>query len=64
MIVPTTLPDGTSVKMPGVAPKLSHTPGAVRWIGPRLGEHTAEILQTLGLTAQDIERLTDRQVIG
>lgn len=64
MIVPTELPDGLSVKMPGIAPKLSATPGAIRWAGPRLGEHTAEILEGLGLTEQDINRLKDGKVIG
>jgi formyl-CoA transferase len=30
--------------MQGVAPRLSRTPGAVRWVGPELGEHNEEIL--------------------
>ena len=29
MIVPTVLPDGTQVKMPGIVPKLSKTPGHI-----------------------------------
>ena len=39
-----------------VAPKLSDTPGQVRWLGPELGEHNQEILgDLLGL---DDERIT------
>ena len=34
--------------LPGMVPKLSETPGATRWIGPRLGEHTDEVLRGLG----------------
>ena len=57
MILPTTLPDGVEVKMPGIAPKLSETPGVVRWSGPALGQHTDEVLAELGFTAADIARL-------
>jgi formyl-CoA transferase len=42
------LPDGKPVKLPGIVPKLSATPGATKWIGPKLGEHTDEILAALG----------------
>ena len=38
MICQTTLPDGTPLKLPGIVPKLSDTPGEMRWVGPRLGE--------------------------
>jgi formyl-CoA transferase len=51
------LPDGTSMKFPGVVPKLSATPGDIDWIGPALGEHTDAVLRTLGYADADIERL-------
>ena len=57
MILPTELPGDVTVKMPGIAPKLSDTPGAVRWPGPTLGQHTDEVLKGLGLQAGDIAQL-------
>ncbi|MGC4244503.1 MAG: CaiB/BaiF CoA-transferase family protein, partial [Herbaspirillum sp.] len=40
--------DGTPVKLPGITPKMSETPGQTRWLGPELGAHSDEILQSLG----------------
>lgn len=41
--------------MQNVAGKLSATPGAVRWAGPRVGEHNREILvERLGLDPEAI----------
>ena len=63
MIRQAILPDGAAVKMPGVTPKLSATPGSVRWEGPRLGEHTADVLRGLGFDADKIERLQQTGVV-
>lgn len=63
MILPAELPDGTQVKMPGISPKLSGTPGGVRWVGPTLGEHTSSILEKLGLSLQDVASLRERRII-
>lgn len=53
-----------AVKMQNAFPKLTDTPGAVRWPGPALGEHTAEVLSgRLGLSAEDIAGLRERRVI-
>ena len=57
MILPTELPGDIEVKMPGIAPKLSDTPGVVRWPGPTLGQHTDEVLTSLGFGEADIARL-------
>ncbi|MEH6677899.1 CaiB/BaiF CoA transferase family protein [Phenylobacterium sp.] len=52
------------VKMQNVFPKLSATPGQVRWPGPPLGAHTDEVLQTLaGASPQDLSDLRTRGVI-
>jgi formyl-CoA transferase len=42
------LPDGQDVKLPAIAPKLSATPGRTRWLGPKLGAHTDEVLAGIG----------------
>jgi formyl-CoA transferase len=38
-------------------PKLSATPGGTDWIGPGLGEHTEEILGSIGYSAEEIAAL-------
>lgn len=57
MIREVRLPDGEPLKVPGVVPKLSETPGDVAWIGPALGEHTESVLAEHGYGAADIARL-------
>ncbi|WPN99664.1 CaiB/BaiF CoA-transferase family protein [Pseudomonas sp. MUP55] len=63
MLLDAELPGGVSVKMPGIVPKLSETPGAVNWQGPALGQHTDDILGGLGLTGTDIQRLKNSGVV-
>lgn len=57
------LPDGKSMKIPAVVPKMSETPGGTRWLGPKLGEHTATVLAGLGYSASEQEDLKRRGVI-
>ncbi|WP_268800485.1 CaiB/BaiF CoA transferase family protein [Pseudomonas huanghezhanensis] len=63
MILDAQLPGGAKVKMPGIVPKLSETPGEVNWQGPSLGQHTDSVLGGLGLTGTDIERLKKDGVV-
>ena len=63
MLLTAQLPGGVSVKMPGIVPKLSETPGGVNWQGPTLGQHTDDILGSLGLTGADIQRLKTAGVV-
>ncbi|MDR9873839.1 CaiB/BaiF CoA-transferase family protein [Pseudomonas allii] len=63
MLLNAELPGGVSVKMPGIVPKLSETPGGVNWQGPTLGQHTDEILGNLGLAGADIQRLKTSGVV-
>lgn len=57
------LADGTSLAMPAVVPRLSDTPGEIRWPGPALGEHTEEVLREIGLEATEIDALRAKGVI-
>ncbi|WP_338509698.1 CaiB/BaiF CoA-transferase family protein [Pseudomonas poae] len=59
MILDADLPGGASVKMPGIVPKMSDTPGNVNWQGPSLGQHTQAVLGDLGLSEETIQRLKD-----
>jgi crotonobetainyl-CoA:carnitine CoA-transferase CaiB-like acyl-CoA transferase len=53
-----------SVTMAGVAPKLSESPGTIRWAGGRIGEHTEAVLrQDLGVDTATIERLCREKAI-
>ena len=52
-----------SVRMQGVVPSFSETPGAVRHAGPAIGEHNDEVYGGLGLTAAEIARLKAAKVI-
>ena len=51
------------VTQPGVAPRFSRTPGAVGRQAPATGQHTVEILQELGLTAEEINTLQISQTV-
>jgi formyl-CoA transferase len=50
MILNATLADGSVVKVPGIVPKLSKTPGQITRAAPALGQHTTEILEGLGIS--------------
>lgn len=63
MLEDTALADGSRLKVPGVVPKLSATPGGTRWLGPGLGEHTEDVLAQLGYDAARIARLRETGVI-
>ena len=52
------------MRMPAPVPKLSETPGMVRWTGGRSGEHNEAVFEgLLGLSAAEIDRLAQAGVI-
>lgn len=55
--------DGEPLKVPGIVPKLSATPGAIRSAAPKLGEHTDEILGALGYSAAEIAELRKDKIL-
>jgi crotonobetainyl-CoA:carnitine CoA-transferase CaiB-like acyl-CoA transferase len=50
--------------IPNVVPRLTATPGSVKWLGPGLGKHNREIYGgLLGLSNQRIQELAEKGVI-
>jgi formyl-CoA transferase len=63
MLVEVEHPTFGSITVPGVVPKFSKTEGAVRGVGPTLGQHNAEVYGGLGLSEEDIKGLEEEGVI-
>ena len=55
--------DGEPLKVPGVIPVLSETPGAIRSPAPKLGEHTDEVLSLVGYSKEEIEVLRKKGTV-
>ena len=53
MIIETRERDGQSLRVPGIVPKLSETPGKLRHPAPALGEHNEEVLTADGWPERD-----------
>jgi formyl-CoA transferase len=64
MLQEITLADGSDLKVPGVVPKLSATPGHHRRNAPELGQDTNDILQEIGLTLEQIQKLKASGIVG
>lgn len=53
-----------TIKVPGVVPKFSETPGSIRHRAPELGEHNEEVLGgKLGLSKEELASLKEKGVI-
>jgi formyl-CoA transferase len=63
MIKEVTLDDGSALKVPGVVPKLSATPGGFEGGGPQLGQHTEQVLRQSGFSDDQIAQLKQLEVI-
>jgi succinyl-CoA---D-citramalate CoA-transferase len=57
-------PDIGSFPMQNVVPRLSETPGKVRWTGPKLGQHNEEVFtKVLGMDEEDLDGLRERGIV-
>jgi len=57
-------PDIGPFPMQNVVPRLSETPGEVRWTGPKLGQHNDEIYGgVLGMGEEDLDAMRERGII-
>ena len=64
MIRTIALPGGRQLKVPGVVPRLSATPGDFAGGGPALGEHSDQVLGELGYDAAAIAAFRARGIVG
>jgi crotonobetainyl-CoA:carnitine CoA-transferase CaiB-like acyl-CoA transferase len=52
MIIESPTSDGRTLKVPGIVPKLSATPGRIAHAAPRLGQHDADLQSDAGWPAR------------
>jgi crotonobetainyl-CoA:carnitine CoA-transferase CaiB-like acyl-CoA transferase len=64
MVIEVEQPQGGRVKQVGIATKLSETPGAVRSTSPAPGQHTDEVLASLGYDAEAVRALRARGAVA
>ena len=64
MVVELDQPGAGKVRQLGIPIKLSRTPGRVRSPGPVLGEHTAEVLASLGYTEAEAAALEESGAVA
>ena len=64
MIEEIVIREGRTLKVPGVVPKLSETPGSLRTTAPGLGEDTESVLRRLGYSVEEIAAFRTEKVIG
>jgi crotonobetainyl-CoA:carnitine CoA-transferase CaiB-like acyl-CoA transferase len=64
MVVEREHPTMGKVRLLGLPVKFSDTPGDVHRTPPLLGEHTADVLSEIGVSAEEMRRLKDAGVLG
>jgi len=64
MLADVSLSDGSVLKVPGMVPKLSRTPGQHRRNAPSLGQDTDAVLLDLGITADQISEMRKRGIVA
>lgn len=52
------------LKVPGIVPKMSGTPGKIEWAGPSLGQHNKEIYEKIvGINESEYKKLKDADIL-
>ncbi|MCY3558191.1 MAG: CaiB/BaiF CoA-transferase family protein [Chloroflexi bacterium] len=64
MVVEVPTPDGGVMRQAGVAPKLSATPGRIRAGAPTRGQDTEALLDALGMDADVVADLREREIVA
>ena len=64
MLADVSMSDGSVLKVPGMVPKLSRTPGQHRRNAPSLGQDTDAVLLDLGITADQISEMRKRGIVA
>ena len=64
MLLQQTTRDGDTLEVPGIVPKLSATPGAIRSAAPHLGGDTDAVLRGMGLSDAQIATLRAQGVVA
>ncbi len=64
MIVQAGEVNGQAVRQVGIGPKLSDTPGSLRFTGATTGQHTDEVLDELGYSVEDIAVLRESESVA
>ena len=52
-------PTEGTIRLPDLPTRFSETPGSVRHLPPRLGEHSVEVLSAAGMSPDQIEAMLD-----
>lgn len=63
MILRSSMPDGKTIEVPGIVPKLGRTPGQIRSEAPQLGQHTDRVLRGLGIDSTTCAEWRQRHII-
>lgn len=64
MLAEVQMNDGSLLKVPGMVPKLSRTPGLHRRNAPDLGQDTDAVLTELGITSEQIKAMRQRGIVA
>jgi len=62
-LTPVTLPDGTKTKVPNLPIEMDGARFGTRLDLPRIGEHTRELLASLGYREEDVKRLITQRIV-